>query len=46
MGMIYLILIGIVFLIANIWLIWYWALVVAICVVLGGFFVITDGMLD
>lgn len=39
-------LILVVFLIANIWLLWYWALVLAVCLVLGGFFVVTDGMLD
>lgn len=39
-------LIGIVFLVANIWLLWYWALVVAVVLVLGGFVVITEGMLD
>jgi hypothetical protein len=41
-----LVLIVVVFLIANIWLLWYWALLLAVCVVLGGFFVVTDGMLD
>lgn len=42
----HLVAIGVVFVFANIFLIWYWALVLAVCLVVGGFFVITEGMFD